>query len=210
VVDGIREAGGPWQKCVVVPYGVDCKPASQKEFRSKPQLNVLFAGGVGLRKGAPYFYEAARILTPQHFQFRMVGPSLLSERARRTLSERVSLIGAVPRTAIAEQYRWADVLVLPSVCEGSATVTYEALAAGVPVIATPNAGTVVRDGVDGFIVPPRNPEVIAEKLELLYAEPDRLRWFSQNATARAEQYTIEKYATRLLAVLQQPVIGAAH
>ena len=204
VVEGIREAGGCWQKCVVVPYGVDCAPTTVREFRTKPHLNVLFAGQVGLRKGAPYFYQAARVLPAACFHFRMVGPSRLSEHATHTISERVALVGAVPRTAMAEQYRWADVLVLPSICEGSATVTYEALAAGVPVIATRNAGTVVRDGVDGFIVPARDPGAIARKLELLYSDSDRLRQLSQNARGRAAEYTIEKYAERLLSVLRQP------
>ena len=204
VVEGVRESGGCWQKCVVVPYGVDCAPTAVREFRTKPHLNVLFAGQVGLRKGAPYFYQAAQLLPAAYFQFRLVGPSHLSEHATRTMSRRVALIGTVPRTAMAEQYRWADVLVLPSMCEGSATVAYEALAAGVPVIATRNAGTVVRDAVDGFIVPARDPGAIAQKLELLHAEPDRLRQLSQNARARAAEYTIEKYAERLLSVLRQP------
>jgi glycosyltransferase involved in cell wall biosynthesis len=163
---------------------------------------------LGLRKGAPYFYQAARLLPAAYFQFRMVGHSRLSEAATRTISGRVTLIGAVPRTTMAEQYRWADVLVLPSICEGSATVTYEALAAGVPVIATRNTGTVVRDGVDGFIVPARDPEAIARKLELLYSDCDRLRQLSQNACARAAEYTIEKYAERLLAVFGQRAIDS--
>jgi glycosyltransferase involved in cell wall biosynthesis len=204
VAEGIRQVGGCWQKCVVVPYGVDYAPTTVREFSRKSSLNVLFAGQVGLRKGAPYFYQAAGVLPATRFHFRMVGPCLLSEHAARAISDRVALIGAVPRTAMAEQYRWADVLVLPSICEGSATVTYEALAAGVPVIATRNAGTVVRDGVDGFIVPARDHGAIAQKLELLYSDPDRLRQLSQNASARAREYTIEKYAERLLSVLRQP------
>jgi len=55
--------------------------------------------------------------------------------------------------------------VLPSICEGSATVTYEALASGVPVICTPKTGSMVRHGVDGNIVPIRNPEAIAQSIE---------------------------------------------
>jgi hypothetical protein len=206
VVEGIKEVGGCWRKCVVVPYGVDCAPAMVREFTTKSHLNVLFAGELGLRKGAPYFCWAARMLPSSYFQFRMVGQSRLSERVTRAISERVALVGIVPRPAMAEQYRWADVLVLPSICEGSATVAYEALAAGVPVIATRSAGTVVRDGVDGFIVPARDSEAIARKLELLYSDSDQLRQLSQNARARAAEYTIEKYAERLLAVLQHPAI----
>jgi glycosyltransferase involved in cell wall biosynthesis len=206
VVEGIRQVGGSWQKCVVVPYGVDCTPAPIKSFSTKPQLNVLFAGELGLRKGAQYFCRAAGLLPPAHYQFRMVGPSRLSEVATRSVPRHVTLLGAIPRPAMAEQYQWADVLVLPSICEGSATVTYEALAAGIPVIATRNAGTVLRDGVDGFIVPARDPDAIAAKLELLHSQSELLRQMSLNARARAAEFTIEKYAERLLGILKAPAI----
>jgi glycosyltransferase involved in cell wall biosynthesis len=77
----------------------------------------------------------------------------------------------VTRQEVRRHYQWADVFVFPSLCEGSAMVTYEALAAGLPVITTPNAGSVVRDGVDGFIVPIRDAEAIAAKLDLLARDP---------------------------------------
>jgi len=98
-------------------------------------------------------------------------------------------------------YSWADVFLLPSLCEGSATVCYEALAAGLPVITTPNAGSVVRDGVDGFIVPIRDAEAIAEKLDLLAKDRDLLAAMSANAVARSREFTLAKYSERLVATL---------
>ncbi len=55
----------------------------------------------------------------------------------------------------------ADVFVFPSLFEGSAVVTYEALACGLPCIVTPRPGSVVRDGVEGLIVPARDVEALA-------------------------------------------------
>ena len=72
-------------------------------------------------------------------------------------------------------YRNADVLVLPSLVEGSALVVLEAMASGLPVIVTPNVGAdAVRDGVEGFVVPIRSPEAVACRLEEL-ASDDSLR-----------------------------------
>jgi glycosyltransferase involved in cell wall biosynthesis len=105
---------------------------------------------------------------------------------------------------MAEHYAWADVFLLPSICEGSATVCYEALAAGVPVITTENAGSVVRDGVDGFIVPIRDAEAVVERLEMLYRDRELLESMSRGAFARAREFTVEKYGERLL-----EAIGAA-
>ena len=75
--------------------------------------------------------------------------------------------------------------------------SYEALAAGLPVICTPNAGSVVRDGVDGFIVPIRDPDAIMEKLEILAADPKLRFEMSQNACHRAGEYSIDAYGKRL-------------
>ena len=61
----------------------------------------------------------------------------------------------------------ADVFVFPSLFEGSAVVTYEALACGLPCVVTPDAGSVVRDGVEGFVVAPRDVDGLAERMEQL-------------------------------------------
>ena len=92
---------------------------------------------------------AAQVLKSGEYEFRAVGPANVSHEAQRRLRECLDLVDAVPRNETPHQYEWADVLVLPSVSEGSANVCYEALAAGVPVITTKNAGSVVRDG--GYI-----------------------------------------------------------
>ena len=115
----------------------------------------------------------------------------------------------MPRSEISEQYAWADVFLLPSLCEGSATVCYEALAAGLPVVTTPNAGSVVRDGVEGFTVPIRDSEAIVQKLERLAADRELLAEMSRNALERAREFTVERYGERLVrAVLTAASAGA--
>ena len=200
VRDGIRAAGGPAGRCRVVPYGVSAPSSAVLRKRARRPLHVLTIGEAGLRKGAPYLLAAARLIGG-NAEFRWVGPITASRRALRAASGGVDLIGPVPRSQIAVHYDWADVFILPSICEGSATVCYEALAAGLPVIATPNCGSVVRDGLDGFIIPVRDPGAIAAAVERFLARPALLAQMSAAALATATGFTLEKYAERLLAAL---------
>jgi glycosyltransferase involved in cell wall biosynthesis len=200
VRDAVAAVGGPAEKCVLVPYGIDVARFAVPERRRGNRLRVLTVGAVGLRKGSPYVVAAARQMVGEA-QFRMVGaigaglaPSLL-------WSPNLELCGAVPRAEIAAHFAWADVFLLPSACEGSATVTYEALAAGLPVIATPNAGSVVEDGVSGFVVPLDETASIVAALRALAGDADRLETLSAAARARAADYDIAAYGRRLLAAL---------
>jgi len=206
VREGIISCGGDPTKCVVVPYGLERRvEAAPKAPRRDGPLRVLTVGAVGLRKGAPYVLEAARQLGARA-EFRMVGAVQVLPEAERQLREHVQLTGVVPRTEVAAQYAWADVFLLPSLCEGSATSTYEALFQGLPVICTPQTGSVVRDGADGFIVPPRDGAAIAEKLALLAEKTELLAEMSENARWRSSAFMLEKYGERLIAAFRGPGI----
>jgi glycosyltransferase involved in cell wall biosynthesis len=115
--------------------------------------------------------------------------------------EAVELTGPVPRSEMLAHFQWADVFLLPSLCEGSATVAYEALACGLPVIATPNTGTIVRDGVEGFIVPARNVDGIVQSLEKLANDRNLLREMSEKAKRRSIEFDFSVYQKNLLAAL---------
>jgi glycosyltransferase involved in cell wall biosynthesis len=227
VVDGIRQLGGAAGKCVVVPYGVDVqedslaskvqspkskvqsqgprRPDEVAAINSQPStlnrpLRVLTVGAVGLRKGAPYVLAAARQLKDRA-EFRWVGGIELLPAAAQRLAESVHLTGAVPSTQVTEHFQWADVFLLPSLCEGSATVTYEALAYGLPVICTPNTGSVVRDGVEGFIVPVRDAAAVAQRIERLAHDVELRAQMAAAVKARAAEFTVAEYGRRLLAAL---------
>lgn len=206
VREGIRSVGGPWHKCVVIPYGVGHDGEDLGKVRESPRgrrLRVLFVGGVGLRKGIQYLAKAASLLSNTEFEFRAVGGIGLTEHGRRAVANHVELRGPVPRSEVASEFAWADVFAFPSLCEGSATVCYEALRSGLPVIATPNAGSVIRDGIDGFIVPIRDPQAIARKLIRMVDEPGLLERMSRSALGRASDHTVEKYGARLIEALDE-------
>jgi glycosyltransferase involved in cell wall biosynthesis len=205
-VEGLRECGGPAEKCVVVPRGIDGEVFSPAE-RSGPfgPLRVLTVGTVGLRKGTPYVLESARRLKGVA-QFRVAGSVNVLPEAATELRRHLTLLGPVPRSQVKALYDWAHVLLLPSLCEGSATVTYEALACGLPVVCTPNAGSIVRDGVDGFLVPARDAGAIAGRLEMLAASPALWQALSRNARERAAFGSVKAYAGRLLQALHGQAI----
>jgi glycosyltransferase involved in cell wall biosynthesis len=203
VRQGIKQAGGPFDRCVVVPYGVTLPghPAPRAERVSVRSLQVLTIGAVGLRKGAPYVLQAAEAMRGRA-EFRWLGRVALSEFARKQMAPHVVLEGQTSRDETMRKLAAADVFLLPSVCEGSATVCYEALALGIPVITTPNAGAVVRDGKDGFIVPIRDVKTIVDRLDLLARNPGLRSQLGASARARAAEFTIERYGQRLIAALE--------
>jgi glycosyltransferase involved in cell wall biosynthesis len=202
---GIIECNGPAEKCLIVPYGVDSRfeVARRTDLPKSVKLRVLTVGAVGLRKGTPYVLQAAKRCQKQA-TFRIVGSVNVSSGAAEQLKEHVHVLGRVPRSEIQRQYAWADVFLLPSLCEGSATVVYEALAAGLPVICTPNTGSIVRDGTDGFIVPIRDPEAIARCIVRLAGDESLRRAMSKNARLRYEQEgSLDAYARRLLTAISE-------
>jgi glycosyltransferase involved in cell wall biosynthesis len=197
VANSLEQVGISTKRVVIVPYGVSDKFRQIERQRHDGPLRVLSVGGLVLRKGPQYTAEAAKI-AGNHFEFRLVGKSLLSDVARREFGANISCVGQVPRSEISSHFEWADVFLLPSLCEGMATVLIEALAAGLPVITTPNSGLEVRDGVDGFAVPIRDANAIASRLDQLASDPHLLAHMSKNARERSAEFTLAAYGDRLL------------
>ena len=201
VYNSIYKCGGPIERCVLIPYGVDL--GSQvylpKTIHNRP-LRVLTVGTVGLRKGMPYILEAAKRLKGRAL-FRMIGTIQVSTKAVSYLREHLELIGSLPHAHISEHYQWADVFLLPSVCEGSSAATYEALAHGLPVITTTNTGSIVQDNINGYVIPVRDIDAIVEKLENLLGQPELVREMSKAAYDRSEYGSLKQYSDRLSNIL---------
>ena len=102
-----------------------------------------------------------------------------------------------------DEFATADVFVLPTLAEGSAGVVYEALALGLPVITTRAAGSVIRDGVDGIIVPERDPVALANSIEAVIENRELRSRLSAAARVRAADYTVDRYGERMLSTLRE-------
>jgi glycosyltransferase involved in cell wall biosynthesis len=183
-------------------WAEDFEGARVRSRTPKGSLHVLFAGSVGLQKGVLYLAEALEAMKDAALECRFVGgvalPGFLAERCANV----GSVLGHVPASEMAGHFAWAHVLVLPSLSEGRARVGLEALAAGVPVIATPNAGLPISHGFDGLIVPPRDSAAIRTALERLLNESGLLETLSTNGVAHARELTLDRYAGQLKRVVE--------
>lgn len=196
----MMDAGVPGDRIQVVPYGIDRRFQLPPRAPHDGPLRVLTIGTVGLRKGSPYVLAAAQALKGIA-TFRLIGPLQVSETAQQALTDALDLVGPVPRQQILDHYAWADVFLLPSICEGSAAVTYEALACSLPVITTPNTGSIVEDGVSGYVLPIRDVDGLVERLEFLARHPEKRQTLALNAQQRSEVGTWQSYQQRLLEAL---------
>src|SRR5262249_3767339 len=115
----------------------------------------------------------------------------------------VEHLGRVSHAEVPARMAAADVFVFPSLFEGSAVVTYEALACGLPSIVTPNAGAVVRDGVEGFVVPPRDVAALADRMERLGSDLQLRATCAAAARARALEFDWPRYHAVLAHAIAQ-------
>ncbi|MCC2665359.1 MAG: hypothetical protein K0S35_3281, partial [Geminicoccaceae bacterium] len=161
--DLVANFGVSRERTSLVPYGVHPRWLSVEARPARGR--VLFVGTANLGKGIHYLAMAAERLRSRGrgYEFRIAG-GVTRAVARQPLCRNLAFLGRIARDAIHEEFAAADVLVLPSLAEGSAGVTYEALAAGVPVVTTPAAGSVVRDGIEGRLVPERDPLALADAI----------------------------------------------
>jgi starch synthase len=117
----------------------------------------------------------------------------------------VVCLGQTPREALLREMSEADVFVFPSLFEGFALVILEAMAAGLPVITTPNTAgpDLIEDGKEGFVVPAGDENALREAMESLLHNPERARAMGRAAHEKAKEYTWEKYGEKYEAMLHE-------
>jgi starch synthase len=167
--------GIPENRIFVCPYGVDLSEFRKGEKRDT-KFRVIFVGQITIRKGIGHLLRAVEPLVKSNrMELWLVGQI---DGAVRPILDRYPGVfeykGVSPRKDLWQLYSQASVLVLPSVEEGFGLVQAQAMACGVPVIATENTGAedLFTNGVEGFIVPARSPGAIREKLEWMMDNPE--------------------------------------
>lgn len=203
----------PIAPVTVIPYGADDASVStphQAPNRRRQRLKVLFVGGLSQRKGIADLFDAVEILSP-HVELTVVGRKPAQACATlESVLKKHRWIESLPREIILAEMRAHDVLVFPSLFEGFGLVVTEALSQGLPVITTSHTcgPDVLTEGEDGFIVPIRDPQSIAEKLELLHRDRERLAAMSVAARKKAETLTWESYRQGVVAVVREALASA--
>jgi alpha-maltose-1-phosphate synthase len=204
VQNSLLEAGIKPEKITVISFGAPIdyfhpQPRQDKQFRA------LFVGRVGPRKGVHYLLQAWQNLKLPDAELLLIGINEFPEGWLGRYTETVRHISSLPHTLLNQYYSSANVLVLPSLVEGLALVQLEAMACGIPLITTPNAGgsDIVTDGVEGFVVPIRDVGVLQEKLEWCYRHPLELAQMGRAARQKAQHLTWNLYRQRLASRVQE-------
>ena len=189
---GRRWYGGEY---TIVPNGVDLDGPPSGPKTPSDELRVLFVGRPEERKGLPVLLQAFEALV-EHVPARLTVVGATGEDVSRYLTDHaaeasVEAVGRVGHEDLWRRLREADVLCAPSLSgESFGMILTEAFAAGTPVIASHIAGyaDVVTDGVDGVLVPPADPQRLAEELQAMHHEPARRVAMGEAARRSAERY----------------------
>jgi glycosyltransferase involved in cell wall biosynthesis len=209
VADSCLEAGVPLEKLWIAPYGADLELSVEGSTAlPRAPFRVLFAGSIMLRKGIHYLLEAWKRERLSQAELLLLGELQVDEDFLRPYQGLFRHIPRVPRHEVGSFLRSAHVFVLPSLVEGSAIAVYEAMAAGLSCIVTPNTGSVVRDGVDGFVVPIRDMAALADCLRRLYNDRMLARRMGESARERIKQFTWQDYRRRVVEGWRRVLEGA--
>jgi len=195
----------------VIPYGAPAVVPVRPSRRSKEnrKLRVLYVGALTQGKGLSYLLEAIHKVESA-VEFTLIGSRSGDCKPLDAALQRYHWTPSAPHSAVLDAMENHDVLVLPTLTEGLALVVLEALSRGMAVITTPNSGAldVITNNKDGFIVPIRSSDALAEKLTLLANDRELLESISEAALTRAAECTWQSYRELLASTVNQ-VLQAA-
>jgi glycogen synthase len=207
--DGLRDLAletCPGLEMPVIPNGVDTNtffPASTPH--ESGSVKVLVVSRLTPRKGIRFLIRSLPSL-PDHVRLVIAGgggeKANLDEIAEGLgVSDRIDFRGLVPREKTPDVYRECDIFCLPSLSEGMSNSVLEAIASGLPIVATVTGGTeeLVKDGENGFFVKMESPEDLAEKIGKLASDPGLRSKMGAASRRRAESMSWKKVAEQYIA-----------
>ena len=198
------EDAGATVPVVVVPYGFPVETFEPRRVAPRGPFTVLAVGTHDLRKGTPYLLEAWRRAGLRDAELHLVGPMRLARPFLDQYAGSFQHHPHVPKAELGARYAAADVLAFPTLGDGFGLVIQEAMCTGTPVMTTPCGGgpECIDDGVDGWILPPRDVEALVERLRFCHAHRDRLFAMGQAARAHAERWTWRDAESALMRALE--------
>lgn len=202
--DSFVAQGVPRAKMQMIPYGVDLQTFTPgaAPAASSDAFKVIYAGQLTQRKGLSYLLRGYRKFARPDTQLTLVGSVVGSDRPLQPYRDFIQHVTHQTRPALAAMYRASQVFVLPTLVEGMGLVVLEAMACGLPVIVTANGpGDIVRDGIDGFVIPERDEAALCDRLERLYRDRDLRIEMGRQAARRALEFGWSAYTTKVCQVL---------
>jgi predicted metal-dependent phosphoesterase TrpH len=196
----------------VIPPGVDLERFRDGDVRRPGPLRLLFAGGVSRRKGLGVLLRALRALEDRASELTIdvCGADAQERRYSRLVPPafegRVAFHGLVTEESVAEMYRRADVFCAPSLGpETAGMALLEAMAGAAAVVASrlPGYDEVVRDGIDGLLVPPRKPLALAAALRRVLDEPGLRERLAHEGLRSVRRYDWARVTGEIEAVYEE-------
>jgi colanic acid/amylovoran biosynthesis glycosyltransferase len=206
-----------WSKLEVVPLGVNPGVFLPRPHRHSPaRFEALCVGRLAAAKGHHILIAAMhRLVRERHraIRLRLVGdgpdrPGLERRIGELGLQDHVQLEGSCNQDRVRQIYRETDLFVLASFAEGVPVVLMEAMAMEIPCVATWIAGVpeLIRDGIDGCLVPPGDAEQVAGVIARLMDQPDLRQRLGRAGRARVmEKYDLERNTAQLADILRRRV-----
>jgi len=190
------------KNCIIAEYGAPniTTPVLERKSAPKEPLRVLFAGAMTQRKGLGDLFAAMRLLKTKQIELIVMGAPLLPMKFYRRQFPDFIYEPPRPREDVLRLMQSCDLFAFPSIVEGRGLVQLEAMACGLPLISTTNAtgDDLVDEGENGFLVPIRSPEKIAESIAWFADHRERIRYMGMKSRENASRFTWEKYATKIL------------
>ena len=190
----------------VVPYGVDTDrfrpdPGRRSGRRSGTgpasgsKLQLLFVGRINQRKGIKYLLEALRLLRTEQVHLTICGRVIDGLDLFRPFASQIDVRPSVGAAELVAAYQSADLFVFPSVAEGFGQVLLESLASGLPILSTTHtaAPDLITSGVEGLIIPPRRPDLLASQIDWAATHRSELDAMAQQARRRALHFTWQRF-----------------
>lgn len=220
--EGLRDLAlktNPNQAIAIIPNGVDTESfrPNQESFysgRNSQVFKVLCISRLTERKGIKYLVASAALLGAKYplIRFRIVGEGDAKEGLERQaeeldLREKMEFSGRIKHDKLPKIYSDSQIFVLPSLNEGMSNTILEALASGLPIIATDTGGTkeLVENGKNGFIVKMKDSRDIAEKIEKLITDRGLCLEMSRKSRERAEELGWKKVAEKYWGIYKSSV-----
>lgn len=185
-------------KIKVIPYGVDTSKFTFSERKQSEIFKVIFIGSLNQRKGITYLLDA--LVEMNKVELTIVTRGIYDEALIQNYNFPIHIVMDVPHEKLQEELHQAHCFVLPSILEGFGQVILEAMATGIPVIATENtaANDIIENDKDGFVTPIRDIQAIKSNLQKLQSDFIFSQTMGKAAYEKAKIYTWDKFRADLV------------
>ena len=201
--------GFPSERIFVAPLGVDLRRFPPTPAPANGRITYLFVahltGTTGILKGLPYLLQAWSELDLENAQLLVCGK--ISQELQELIQRYVTNLRNVEFTGLVNNpeayYQKASVFIFPTIAEGFGKVVLEAMASGRPVIATSVPSPVIREGIDGFYIPPREVKALKDKMLYFYHNREQITKMGTTASEQARRFTWERFSQQIADIVAE-------